>query len=39
MITIYPAAGAILSALFLLKYKLSEGFMDSVSKDLDSRRK
>jgi len=38
MITIYPAAGAILSALFLIKYKLSDTYMKEVSAALDSRR-
>jgi GPH family glycoside/pentoside/hexuronide:cation symporter len=38
MITIYPAAGAILSALFLIKYKLSDKYMTGISTDLDSRR-
>ena len=39
MISIYPAVGALLSALFLLWYKLSDGFLKGVSDDLESRRK
>jgi len=38
MITIYPAAGAVLSALFLIKYKLSDNYMKGISDDLDDRR-
>lgn len=39
MISIYPAIGALLSALFLLMYKLTDSFMDGISIDLESRRK
>lgn len=38
MISIYPAVGAILSALFLIKYKLSDSYMKNVSAELDKRR-
>lgn len=38
MISIYPAAGALLSSLFLLLYKLNDNFMESVTRDLESRR-
>lgn len=38
MISIYPAAGALLSAAILLIYKLSDGFMDGVISDLEKRR-
>ena len=39
LISIYPAAGAMLSAGILLIYKLSDAFMESVTKDLESQRK
>ena len=38
MITIYPAVGAILSAIILVKYKLSDRYMKDISTDLESRR-
>ena len=38
MITLYPAAGAMLAALFLLLYKLSDKFMSEVAADLETRR-
>jgi GPH family glycoside/pentoside/hexuronide:cation symporter len=38
MISIYPAVGALMAALFLLLYKLSDNFMEGVTKDLESRR-
>lgn len=38
MISIYPAVGAILSALFLIKYKLSDSYMKNISAELDKRR-
>lgn len=39
LISIYPAVGALLSALILIIYKLSDKFMDEITKDLASRRK
>lgn len=39
MISIYPAAGALLSAGILLIYKLSDGFMEGIIADLAKRRK
>ncbi|SNR51324.1 glycoside/pentoside/hexuronide:cation symporter, GPH family [Lutibacter agarilyticus] len=39
LISIYPAAGALLSAGILVIYKLSDKFMDEITKDLASRRK
>lgn len=38
MISIYPAIGALLSALVLLLYKLTDVFMDRVTSDLEARR-
>lgn len=38
MISIYPAVGALMAALFLLLYKLSDGFMEKITADLESRR-
>jgi GPH family glycoside/pentoside/hexuronide:cation symporter len=38
MISIYPAIGALLSSLFLLLYKLNDNFMESIARDLESRR-
>lgn len=38
LISIYPAIGALISALVLLIYKLSDSFMESVTADLESRR-
>ncbi|MGI9531371.1 MFS transporter [Lutimonas sp.] len=38
MISIYPAVGAVLSAVFLMRYKLSDAFMKGVSDELDARR-
>tara|TARA_B100000809_G_scaffold264125_2_gene319112 strand:+ start:14132 stop:15508 length:1377 start_codon:yes stop_codon:yes gene_type:complete len=39
LISIYPAVGALLSALILITYKLNDGFMDGILKDLTDRRK
>lgn len=39
LISIYPALGAFLAALILLKYKLSDAFMASITLELDERRK
>lgn len=39
MISIFPAAGALLSAVILVIYKLSDPFMDGVIADLAERRK
>lgn len=38
MISIYPAAGALISSLLLLLYKLSDSFMEKITADLASRR-
>jgi len=38
MISIYPAIGALLSALVLAIYKLNDKFMNNITKDLASRR-
>lgn len=38
MISIYPAVGALLSALVLLVYKLSDKYMDTITKELAARR-
>ena len=38
MITIYPAAGALLSVLFLTIYKLNDKFMHSITEELAQRR-
>lgn len=38
MISIYPAVGALLSALVLLIYKLTDSFMEGITKDLATRR-
>lgn len=39
MISIYPAAGAVLSVLFLSIYKLSDKYMANITHELDERRK
>lgn len=39
MISIYPAAGAILSVGFLLIYKLSDKFMENITNELAVKRK
>ena len=38
MISIYPAVGALLSAAFLIKYKLSDRFMQDIGTELDEKR-
>lgn len=38
MISIYPAIGALLSALVLAIYKLTDKFMNNITKDLAARR-
>lgn len=38
MISIYPAVGALLSAVFLIRYKLSDLFMQDISTELDEKR-
>lgn len=38
MISIYPAVGALLSAAFLIKYKLSDRFMQDIGAELDEKR-
>jgi GPH family glycoside/pentoside/hexuronide:cation symporter len=38
LISIYPAIGALLSALVLVIYKLSDSFMEEIISDLKSRR-
>ncbi len=39
MISVFPAIGAGLSAAFVLAYKLSDKFMEGITKDLDYKRK
>jgi GPH family glycoside/pentoside/hexuronide:cation symporter len=38
MISIYPAIGALLSALVLLLYKLTDEFMEKITSDLEAKR-
>lgn len=38
MISFYPAAGAALSALFLIAYKLGDKHMDGITKELEDKR-
>jgi GPH family glycoside/pentoside/hexuronide:cation symporter len=38
MISIYPAVGALLSAIVLLIYKLTDSFMHNISGDLENQR-
>ncbi|WP_299550573.1 MFS transporter [Seonamhaeicola sp.] len=38
MISIYPALGALISALILLVYKLNDKYMDRITDDLTSKR-
>ncbi|WP_299666523.1 MFS transporter [uncultured Polaribacter sp.] len=38
LISIYPAIGALLSALVLLIYKLSDSFMDTIISELEAKR-
>ncbi len=38
MLSIYPAIGALLSAVFILFYKLNDTFMQTVSKELEIQR-
>lgn len=38
LISIYPAIGALLAATILLIYKLSDSFMNNITKDLAARR-
>lgn len=39
LISVYPAIGAAISAAFLMLYKLSDKFMENISKELVQRRK
>jgi len=38
MITLYPAAGALISALLLTFYKLNDGYMDKIIRELAEKR-
>ncbi len=38
MLSFIPAAGAVLSAIFIIFYKLSDAFMIKVSDELEERR-